>query len=86
MVMTQIIARWKEDIEKLIQRGLLRQFIGNNGERPPRNDEEHNIEEILLIEGGSYFYGSSNRSRKAFARRVQTTRAEVDIFHFKPTK
>ena len=61
----------KDEIEKLIQRGLLRQYVGKNDNRPPKNDGKKDIEEILMIEGGSSYSGSSNRCRKAFVRKVR---------------
>ena len=39
-----------------------------------------------MIKWGSTISGQSNRSRKAHARRVQTSNSEVNIFHFISSK
>ena len=39
-----------------------------------------------MIEGGSSFFGNSNRSRKAHIIQAQPNGSEVDLFSFRPTK
>lgn len=76
----------KKEIEKLIQRGLLSQFVGKNDERPPRDQGKKDVEEILMIGGRSLYSRSSNGARKAYARRVQTSHARIEMFYFIPAK
>ena len=78
----------KEEIEKLIQRGQLRQYVDKNkpATQEPKGKGKDLANEIFMIEGGSSFSGDSNRSRKAHIRRAQLPSTEVDVFSFRPAK
>ena len=78
----------KEEIEKLIQRGLLRQYVDRKKPAAPEPKDKGKdlANEIFMIEGGSSFSGDSNRSRKSHIRRAQLLSTEVDVFSFRPYK
>ena len=47
--------RLKDEIEKLIQRGMLYQYVGRNDNRPPKDNRNKAIDEILIINWGIIF-------------------------------
>ena len=76
----------KEEIEKLIQRDQLRQYVNKKKDTPPKVKEKDHANEIYMIEGGSSFSENSNRSRKSHIRQAQLPSSDVDFFIFRPAK
>ena len=76
----------KEEIEKLIQRGQLQQYVNKKKGAPLRAKGKDLANEIFMIERGSSFSGNSNRSRKAHIRQAQLPSTEVDMFSFRAIK
>ena len=76
----------KEEIEKLIQRGQLRQYVDKKKDVPLKVKAKDLANEIFMIERGSSFSENNSMSRKAYIRQAQLPSTKMDIFSFRPAK
>ena len=73
----------KHQIEDVIQKGYLKEYIKK--EKRKRSLETHEIQgkklpQLNMIFGGPSLGGSSNRARKAYARKAVQPVTELGIF------